>query len=95
MSHTKIKIDLIGPLPPYYEIAYSLWGKGANFDSDGNSYDPESTSWTELTLILRSDKNQRIDIDSIEEKSSLMLKTTSKELEEKVIQFLQKQGAIR
>ena len=95
MSHTKIKIDLISALPPYYEIAYSLWGKDANFDSDGNSYDPESTSWTELTLILRSDKNQRIDIDPIEGEDSLMLKTTSKELEGKVIQFLQKHGTIR
>ena len=94
-SHTKTKLDLIGPLPPYYEIAYSLWGEGVNFDSDGDSYDPESTSWTELTLILRSDENQRIDIDPIKEKSSLMLKTTSRELKEKVILFLQKQGSIK
>ena len=95
MSHTKTKIDLVGPLPPYYKIAYSLWGQGADFDSDGNSYDPESTSWTELSLILRSDENQRIDIDSLEGKNSLMLRTTSTELKEKVMQFLRNHGAIR
>ena len=95
MSHTKTKIELVGSLPPYYKIAYSLWGQDADFDSDGNSYEPESTSWTELTLILRSDENQRIDIDPVEEKDSLILKTTSSELEEKVIQFLQNHGAIR
>ncbi len=95
MSRTETKIDLIGPLPPYYEIAYSLWGKNSNFDSDGDSYDPESTSWTELTLILRSEKNQRIDIDPIDGTKSLMLKTTSIELKQKVINFLQKHGAIK
>lgn len=52
MSHIKTKLDLIGPLPPYYEMAYSLWDKGADFDSDGNSYDPESTSWTKDWLSL-------------------------------------------
>ena len=95
MNHIKTTIELIGALPPYYEIAYSLWGKSANFDSDGDSYDPESTTWTELSLILRSDENERIDIDPIEGQNLLELKTTSIELKEKVIQFLQNHGAIK
>ena len=95
MSHIKTTIELIGALPPYYEIAYSLWGKEADFDSDGNSYDPDSTTWTELSLILRSDENQRIDIDPIEGQNLLELKTTSTELKEKVIKFLQNHGAIK
>ena len=94
MSHINT-MEVIGALPPYYEIAYSLWGKAADFDSDGNSYDPESRTWTELSLILRSDKNQRIDIDPTADQNRLELKTTSIELKEKVIEFLQNYGAIK
>ena len=57
-----------GPRPPYYEVAYHLWGKDCTFDSDGDSYDPESLEWTELTVALRDEKgrtnsNKRVDID--------------------------------
>ncbi len=88
-------MDLIGALPPYYEIAEYLWGKDPNIDSDGDSYVPESTNWTELTLILRSDETQRIDIDPIEGRNALMLKTTSEELKTKVISFLKDHGSTK
>ena len=80
MKETDNVLELIGSLPPFYEIAEYLWGKGVEIDSDGDSYDPKSTNWTELASILRSDKAQRIDIDPIEGRNDLMLKTTSKEL---------------
>lgn len=95
MNETDSVLELIGNLPKFYEIAEYLWGKGVNIDSDGDSYDPKSTNWTELTLILRSDETQRIDIDPIEGGNALMLKTTSKELKEKVISFLKSHGSIK
>lgn len=88
------KIELIGDLPAFYKIAHALWGESANFDSDGNAFDPESTSWNELTLILRSDQNQRIDIDPIEGKKMLLLRTTSQGLKQGVINYLRGYGSI-
>jgi len=94
MSMLETEIEIIGDLPAYYKIAYAVWGESADFDSDGNSYNSESVSWNELTLILRSDQNQRIDIDPIEGKNRLLLKTTSMRLNESVINYLRGYGSI-
>lgn len=91
---TETEIELVGELPAYYKIAQALWGKAADFDSDGNSSNPESISWNELTLILRSDESQRIEIDPIKGKNKLLLKTTSKVLKEGVINYLRGYGSI-
>ena len=53
-----------GPRPPYYLVAEHLWG-GADFDSDGNSTTPSDTNWTELTVQLRPDCIERVDIDPV------------------------------
>ena len=54
-----------GERPPYYQVACHLWGQGCDIDSDGDSSTPESKLWTELTLVLRSDQTQRVDIDPL------------------------------
>jgi len=54
-----------GLRPPYIQVAEHLWGIGCNFDSDGNSKTPGDRQWTELTVILRSDPEQRVDVDPI------------------------------
>jgi hypothetical protein len=95
MEVIETEIELVGDLPAYYKIAHALWGESSDFDSDGNSFDPESKSWNELTLILRSDQNQRIDIDPIEGKNKLLLKTTSIHLKEVVINYLRGYGSIK
>jgi hypothetical protein len=52
-----------GPRPAYYLVADHLWGRGCNFDSDGDSAPANSTEWTELTLSLRgSAKSQHLSI---------------------------------
>ena len=79
----------------FIKLQNTYGGEDPHIDSDGDSYDPDSTSWTELTLILRSDENQRIDIDPIEGKNALMLRTTSKELKLKVLSFLKNHGSIK
>lgn len=87
----KRNLKVIGPMPKYYAIAEHLWGVDADIDSDGNSYNSESSDWTELTLILRDDETQRVDIDPHEQlHNTLVLSTTNKALEVSVVAFLRK-----
>jgi hypothetical protein len=55
-----------GPRPPYGEVAAHLWGQGCDIDSDGDSYPPNATDWTELTVILRPALRLRLDVDPVE-----------------------------
>ena len=92
----EIELELISDLPPFYEISDYLWGRDANIDSDGNSNDPAASKWTELTLILRSDESQRIDIDPIEGKEGfLKLRAEDLKLGQRVVSFLKQYGAIK
>lgn len=89
-------LEINGELPPYYLIAEELWGKDCNFDSDGNSDHPDSVEWNELTLILRSDETQRIDIDPIGDDSrKLMLRSEIPALLDSVQEILKDYGAIK
>ena len=54
-----------GLRPPFFQVAEHLWGVGCNIDSDGNSDTPDDRQWTELTVILRSDPVQRVNINPI------------------------------
>lgn len=90
------RIELIGELPAYYKIADVLWGVDADIDSDGNSETAESTSWSELTLILRSDTEQRLEIDPDEKGERFLLVSSMKEdLVTKTIDYLKKFGAAK
>lgn len=92
----EVRMELDGEMPPYYKIADFLWGSEANIDSDGDSRNPDSTNWTELTLILRNDEAQRIDIDPIEGEPGLfLLKAATSHLAEKTIRFLKGSGAVK
>ena len=68
-----------GPRPPYPKVAEHLWGTGCNFDSDGNSDPWDDREWTELTLILRSDTEQRVDIDPISVDPLILVVRSSKQ----------------
>lgn len=78
-----------GPRPWYGLVADSLW-PGRDVDSDGDSDFPASTSWTELTLILRSDLSQRIDVDPVSLSSMVLrISATTSELASRVATILQ------
>ena len=82
-------------MPPYYKVASELWGDGAAFDSDGDSYDPESTEWRELTLIRGPKYDLRIDIDPTpEDRDVIELKSDSTELLSRTIAYLEKCGSV-
>lgn len=65
-----------GPRPPYQEVGQQLWGDG-DFDSDGDSSAPGATDWTELTISLRPECVERIDIDPVSTPGRLVLCVSS------------------
>lgn len=91
---SEVKVELVGKMPPFYDIAEFLWGKGVDIDSDGNSDHPRSTNWNELTIILRSDLSQRVDIDPAED-GSLKVCSQDGELLSRVISYLRNCGSIK
>ena len=91
---SEFKVELVGKMPPYYDIAEFLWGKGVDIDSDGNSEHPSSIDWNELTIILRSDESQRVDIDPAED-GYIKIESEDKELLSRVVSYLQRHGTIK
>lgn len=87
-------VELAAEMPPFYQLAEFLWGPNVDIDSDGNSDHPESTSWDELTIILRSDESQRVDIDPAGY-GKLKLRSDNEELLGRVISYLRNHGAIK
>lgn len=81
-----------GPRPPFYKVAYYLWGEGANIDSDGDSLDPEDTNWTELSVCLRDDETPEVDVYPISENPLILkISSTSYELAKKTAEFIAKE----
>lgn len=92
----KKRAKVVGPMPPFPDIAVVLWGSDADYDSDGDATAPESTTWQELTLQLRPLYQARIDIDPCDGNDEmLILRASSPELLESVFAFLEHRGSIR
>lgn len=90
------RVQVIGPMPPYFKVAEALWGVGVDFDSDGDSSFPEDTCWRELTVILRPDYDERIDIDpDDDDRNSIIVKSDSQALLARTLHFLVSCGAVR
>jgi hypothetical protein len=50
------------PLPNWVEYPYFIWGRGINYDSDGDAYNPNKPwQWTELDIQNR-DTGERVSI---------------------------------
>lgn len=83
-------LHIPGPRPAFYLVAEHLWGTRCNVDSDGDSRSAADDQWTELTLILRADNTQRLDIDPLS-RAPLVLAICSRqaELGHRAAQFLQ------
>lgn len=78
-----------GPRPPCHEVAQQLWGD-RDFDSDGDSNSPDATDWTELTVSLRPECIERIDIDPVRSPGGLVLciRSESEDLVRRTADFL-------
>jgi hypothetical protein len=66
-----------GPRPPFPAVAERLWGKGCDFDSDGNSSTAHARDWTELSIALRPECVERVDITPVSGYSRLVLRIVS------------------
>jgi hypothetical protein len=62
-----------GPRPFFHNVAEHLWGQGCDYDSDGNADPLQPDSWTELTVALRPDCEQRLDVDPLDDREPLVL----------------------
>jgi hypothetical protein len=60
-----------GPRPFFGDVAEHLWGPGC--DCDGNADQALLDGWTELTVALRPDCEQRVDIDPLDDREPLIL----------------------
>lgn len=79
-----------GPRPAFPLVAEHLWGPKCNIDSDGNSRSVADEQWTELTLILRADRQQRLDIDPLTEVPLVLaIHSSQAGLGRKAAEFLQ------
>jgi hypothetical protein len=64
---TRYWIVAPGPRGAFTRYIAFLWEAGHNCDTDGNSESIDDHTWTELTLINRSNQAERVDIDPIDE----------------------------
>ena len=62
-----------GPRPFFGDVAEHLWGSGCDYDSDGNDDEALPDGWTELTVVLRPECGQRVDIDPLDDREPLIL----------------------
>ena len=91
----KLRARVIGPMPAFYKVAHAIWGSDTDFDSDGDSYNPESTDWRELSLTRRPEYDLRVDIDPApEDRNIVTLRSESEELVQQVLVYLESCGSI-
>lgn len=80
-----------GPRPPFYSLAEHLWGAGCDIDSDGDSEPPDSSDWTELTLILRTGQEEepRVDVDPLDDPSLVLwIRSDDEQLARRAAEYL-------
>ncbi|MBB2749763.1 UNVERIFIED_ORG: hypothetical protein GGI57_000429 [Rhizobium aethiopicum] len=80
-----------GERPLSTALARHLWGSECDFDADGNDDEALVGGWTELTVALRPECRQRVDIDPVDGSQPLVLviRSESAELAKKAALFLQ------
>lgn len=83
-------------MPPFHQVAEAIWGPGIDFDSDGDASSPSDTNWRELTVTLRPDYEQRLNIDpSGGDRDTVVFRATSQEVLERALRFLESVGALQ
>lgn len=80
-----------GKRPQWETVAHHLWGNECDFDSDGNANEALAGGWTELTVSLRPECKERVDVDPIDNNQPLVLvvQSESAKLAKKAALFLQ------
>ncbi|MEM8796769.1 MAG: hypothetical protein AAGE61_14475 [Pseudomonadota bacterium] len=83
-----------GERPEWVSVAHHLWGNECDFDSDGNADEASAGCWTELTVALRPECRERVDVDPIDDNKPLVLvvRSESADLARKAALFLLSQS---
>ena len=75
--------------PDFRVIKVFIWGEEHNTDSEGDSYNPASRTWTELYIGSREVKDQLIDIYPLTTDPLIMkIQSPDKELAKQVTLFI-------
>ena len=80
-----------GTRPPSAFVVRHLWGGECDIDSDGNEDQLLVGGWTELTVALRPECKERVDVDPIDDSEPLVLviRSESSDLAKRTALFLQ------
>ena len=62
-----------GPRPAFTVVIAFLWSDGHNVDTEGNSYDPASRSWTELYIGNRECEEEFVEVFPQDEDAPLLV----------------------
>jgi hypothetical protein len=70
-----MKIYVLTPeeRPDYRLVTTYLWHDFHNVDTSGNSYNPASREWTELTITNRENQIERIDVYPVQQSPLILV----------------------
>jgi hypothetical protein len=82
MPHTaKIKVKINAERPDFRVFSAYFFGNDChNYDSEGNSYEPYSRTWTELYMCCRANSDLQFNIDDIDQEP-LIFEVSAKTVE--------------
>lgn len=79
MEH-KLSVVVNSPLPDYRLFSAFIWGDSHSVDSDGDSYNPASNTWSYLYVGSRELHGQNFEIHQVEETSLVFEVSSENEL---------------
>ena len=92
-----VEANVVGDMPAFSEVVEAVWGRGIDFDSDGDSGNPNDTTWRELTATLRPKYDQRLEVFPLSEEArdTIRIESTHEQVVSRAADFLVHVGAIR
>ena len=75
-GESEFLVRITGPRPDFRTVISFLWSDFHEVDSDGDSYNPASRTWTDLYLENRENEHETVDVTK-EEEEPLVLRVTS------------------
>ena len=76
----KTRISANSDRPDFRLFSTFLWGENHNVDSEGNSYNPASRTWTALYMSSRELEDQAFEIEEIRDNPSTLEVISSNKL---------------
>jgi len=71
MIKYKINVEVKSDLPDFRLFKVFIWGENHNIDSDGDSFNPASRSWTDLYMSSREIVDESFSVSRLEDTPSI------------------------